>query len=99
MGRSNHRQVEALLAGTIDSNLITGIGVAHHPGARIISQYSAQTGAGVGAAVYDSLGRGAVFTGTAVLMVILVGAARWRWNAAPPAGLPASHPKPLPADQ
>jgi predicted MFS family arabinose efflux permease len=52
-----------------------------------------------GAAVYDAFGRGAVFSGTAVLMVILVGAARWRWNAAPPAGLAASQPKPLPADR
>jgi DHA1 family multidrug resistance protein-like MFS transporter len=53
----------------------------------------------VGAAVYDTFGRGAVFTGTAVLMVILVGAARWRWNASPPVGLEASQPKPLPTDQ
>jgi MFS family permease len=52
-----------------------------------------------GAAVYDAFGRGAAFTGTAVLMVVLVGAARWRWNADAPADLSVSHPKPLPSDQ
>lgn len=52
-----------------------------------------------GAAVYDAFGREAAFTGTAVLMVVLVGAARWRWNADAPADLPVSQPKPLPSDQ
>jgi predicted MFS family arabinose efflux permease len=52
-----------------------------------------------GAAVYDAFGRGAVFSGTAVLMVILVGAARWRWNAVAPAGLSVSQAKPLSSDR
>ncbi|CAM8651327.1 AraJ Arabinose efflux permease [Acidimicrobiia bacterium] len=52
-----------------------------------------------GAAVYDAFGREAAFTGTAVLMVVLVGAARWRWNADAPADLSVSQPKPLPSDQ
>lgn len=52
-----------------------------------------------GAAVYDAFGREAAFTGTAVLMVVLVGAARWRWNADAPADLSVSQPKPIPSDQ
>ena len=52
-----------------------------------------------GAAVYDAFGRGAVFTGTAVLMVLLVFAARWRWNAQPPAPVDLPQPRPLPADK
>jgi len=37
----------------------------------------------IGAAVYDTYGRGAIFAGTGVLMLICLGIARWRWNAQP----------------
>jgi len=37
----------------------------------------------IGAAVYDTYGRGAIFAGTGVLMLICLGVARWRWNAQP----------------
>ena len=37
----------------------------------------------IGSAVYDSYGRGSIFAGTAVLMMICLVLARWRWNAQP----------------
>ena len=37
----------------------------------------------IGAAVYDTFGRAAIFTGTGVLMLLCLGIARWRWNAQP----------------
>lgn len=37
----------------------------------------------VGAAVYDAFGRGAIFSGTAVLMMVCLAIARWRWRAQP----------------
>jgi DHA1 family multidrug resistance protein-like MFS transporter len=37
----------------------------------------------VGAAVYDAYGRAAIFTGTAVLMLVFLVLARWRWRAQP----------------
>ncbi|MBJ7307596.1 MAG: MFS transporter, partial [Acidimicrobiia bacterium] len=35
----------------------------------------------IGSAVYDVYGRGSIFAGTAVLMMVCLGLARWRWNA------------------
>ncbi|MCX6510510.1 MAG: MFS transporter [Actinobacteria bacterium] len=37
----------------------------------------------IGSAVYDVYGRGSIFAGTAVLMMVCLGLARWRWNAQP----------------
>ncbi len=37
----------------------------------------------VGAAVYDAFGRSAIFSGTAVLMMVCLAIARWRWRAQP----------------
>jgi len=37
----------------------------------------------IGAAVYDTYGRAAIFTGTGVLMLLCLAIARWRWNAQP----------------
>lgn len=37
----------------------------------------------LGSAVYDVHGRGSIFAGTAVLMMVCLGLARWRWNAQP----------------
>ena len=37
----------------------------------------------IGAAVYDAYGRGAIFTGTAVLMMVCLLIARQRWRAQP----------------
>ena len=37
----------------------------------------------VGAAVYDAFGRTAIFTGTAILMMVCLVIARWRWRAQP----------------
>lgn len=37
----------------------------------------------IGAAVYDTYGRAAIFTGTAVLMLAFLVLARWRWRAQP----------------
>lgn len=37
----------------------------------------------VGAAVYDAFGRSAIFSGTAVLMIVCLAIARWRWRAQP----------------
>ena len=37
----------------------------------------------IGAAVYDTYGRGAIFAGTGALMLLCLGVARWRWNAQP----------------
>ena len=37
----------------------------------------------IGSVIYDAYGRGTIFTGTAVLMMICLGIARWRWNAQP----------------
>src|SRR3990167_8446883 len=58
LGYANHRQIEALLLGAIDSNLIAGIGVAHHPGARIVTQHAAETSTGFWRTVghYDHTG-------------------------------------------
>ncbi|CAB4372075.1 unannotated protein [freshwater metagenome] len=37
----------------------------------------------IGSAVYDMYGRSSIFAGTAVLMMICLVLARWRWNAQP----------------
>jgi DHA1 family multidrug resistance protein-like MFS transporter len=37
----------------------------------------------IGSVIYDAFGRGTIFAGTAVLMMICLGIARWRWNAQP----------------
>jgi predicted MFS family arabinose efflux permease len=37
----------------------------------------------IGSAVYDVYGRSSIFAGTAVLMMVCLGLARWRWNAQP----------------
>ena len=37
----------------------------------------------IGSAVYDVYGRSSIFAGTAVLMMICLVLARWRWNAQP----------------
>jgi MFS family permease len=37
----------------------------------------------IGSVIYDAFGRGTIFAGTAVLMMLCLGIARWRWNAQP----------------
>ena len=37
----------------------------------------------IGSAVYDVYGRGSIFAGTAVLMMLCLVLSRWRWNAQP----------------
>ena len=37
----------------------------------------------IGGAVYDTLGRATIFSGTAILMMVCVVLARWRWRAQP----------------
>ena len=37
---ADHRQVQPLLASAIDGDLVAGIGVAHHPGTRVVGQHA-----------------------------------------------------------
>ncbi|HBU02204.1 MAG TPA: hypothetical protein DEB20_06655 [Acidimicrobiaceae bacterium] len=37
----------------------------------------------IGSVIYDAFGRGTIFAGTAVLMMLCLGIARWRWSAQP----------------
>lgn len=39
----DHRQVQALLFGTINGNLVTRIRVAHHAGCRVVMQHASNT--------------------------------------------------------
>lgn len=50
---SNHRQVQALLFGTFDCNVVTGIGMAHHASGRVVMQYAGDTLGGLIRTVAD----------------------------------------------
>ncbi len=50
---SDHRQVQALLFGALDSNVVTGIGMAHHAGGRVVVQYAGDALGGFVRAVAD----------------------------------------------
>ena len=39
----DHRQVQALLFGTFNRNLVTGIRVAHYAGCRVVMQHASDT--------------------------------------------------------
>src|SRR4029077_16817684 len=43
-----HRQVQPLLFGAVDGDLVAGIGVAHHTGTRIVDQNAGETPVRVG---------------------------------------------------
>ena len=56
----DHRQVQALLVGAIDGDVVTGIGVTHYTGGRVVEQYtgdalSRELGASVNADLVTAL--------------------------------------------
>jgi len=82
-------QVAVAMASPADQ-LATGQGLLGATGLAV-----AGISALVGAAVYEAFGRGAVFTGTAVAMVLCLLAARWRFAAS--RGVAGTTPTPEPA--
>src|SRR6478736_5564099 len=49
----DHWQVEALLLGAVDGDVVTGIGVAHHTSPRVVGQYASNTLGGLIGTVAD----------------------------------------------